>query len=61
MRLAFDWVREPLDARDERAVQALGPADADALKLDEAALAVGDEAVDVDVASSRAGIPGSAR
>jgi hypothetical protein len=42
-------------------VEALGPADADALKLDEAALAVGDEAVDVDVAASRAGVPGSAR
>jgi hypothetical protein len=42
-------------------VEAHGPADADALKLDEAALAVGDEAVDVDVATSLRGIPGSAR
>jgi hypothetical protein len=47
VRLAFDRLRKPLEARDERAVEALEPADA--LELGEAALGVGDEAIDVDL------------
>jgi hypothetical protein len=47
VRLAFDRLRKPLEARDERAVEALEPADA--LELGEAALGVGHEAIDVDL------------
>lgn len=53
VRLAFDRLRKPLEAQDERAVKAVEPADADALELGEAALGVGDEAIDVDLHAAK--------